>query len=464
MPPPNVTGVLHMGHALNCTLPDTLVRWRRMQGHDVLWQPGTDHAGISTEAVVAKQLIDKGASREALGREAFIAEVWKWKEQSGSTIVRQLRKLGASCDWSRERFTMDEGLSRAVRCQVAKRFDAGLIYRGMRMVNWSPALRTALSDDEVIMEEVDGAMWKLRYPLAEGGGEIQVETTRPETYFGDLAVAVHPDDERYKGLIGKLVTLPLINRRIPIIADAYADPAKGTGAVKITPSHDPNDYEVGARHRLGLLQCIGLDGAMTEAAGSYKGLDRFDCRKRLLKDLAAGGFLLGETRIRHAVGHSERAKEPIEPMVTEQWFVKMRPLADRALAETRAGRGGVPSRALDRGVLPLAGERARLVHLTPDLVGASHPGLALRRVRQDHRGGGDALQPAPIAGAARSTQDPDVLDTLVLLEPVAVLDPGLAGRPPRAHALLPDIDPGHRPRHHLHVGGAHGDGGPVPAR
>ncbi len=264
--------------------------------------------------------------------------MWKWKEQSGSTIVRQLRKLGASCDWSRERFTMDEGLSRAVRIQFKKLFDAGLIYRGMRMVNWSPALRTALSDDEVIMEEVDGAMWKLRYPLAEGGGEIQVETTRPETYFGDLAVAVHPDDERYRGLIGKEVILPLIGRRIPIIADAYADPAKGTGAVKITPSHDPNDYEVGARHRLGLLQCIGLDGTMTEAAGPYRGLDRFDCRKRLLKDLAAGGFLLGETRIRHAVGHSERAKEPIEPMVTEQWFVKMRPLADRALAETRSGR------------------------------------------------------------------------------------------------------------------------------
>jgi len=337
IPPPNVTGVLHMGHALNNTLQDTLIRWRRMQGFDTLWQPGTDHAGIATEAVVAKQLQEGGESREALGRERFIARVWQWKERSGGIIVNQLRKLGSSCDWSRERFTMDEGLSHAVRTQFKNLYDAGLIYRGVRMVNWSPALKTALSDDEVEMRDVEGTMWKLRYPLSDGSGEIQVETTRPETFFGDLAVAVNAADTRYQALIGKTVRLPLQSRDIPIISDEHADPAKGTGAVKITPSHDPNDYEVGQRHGLGLLQVINLDGTMNAQAGAYAGLDRFACRKQLLKDLNAQGFLLGETRIRHAVGHSERSKEPIEPMITEQWFVKMAPLAARALAESQAG-------------------------------------------------------------------------------------------------------------------------------
>jgi valyl-tRNA synthetase len=342
IPPPNVTGVLHMGHALNNTLQDTLIRWRRMQGCDTLWQPGTDHAGIATEAVVAKQLQDegKGETRESLGRERFIERVWAWKEQSGGTIVTQLRKLGSSCDWSRARFTMDDGLSRAVRVQFKNLFDAGLIYRGTRMVNWSPVLRTALSDDEVEMKEVEGRMWKLRYPLASGAGDIQVETTRPETYFGDLAVAVNPQDPRYRALIGTKVRLPLIGREIPIIADEHADPEKGTGAVKITPSHDPNDYEVGNRHGLGLLRVIEFDGRMNEHAGPYAGMDRFACRKQLLRDLKDQGFLLGETPIRHSVGHSERSKEPIEPMVTEQWFVRMKPLAGRALTETAEGRVG----------------------------------------------------------------------------------------------------------------------------
>jgi valyl-tRNA synthetase len=337
IPPPNVTGILHMGHALNNTLQDTLIRWRRMQGYDTLWQPGTDHAGIATESVVAKQLLERGENREALGRERFIEQVWAWKAQSGSIIVNQLRKLGSSCDWSRERFTMDEGLSHAVRTQFKRLYDAGLIYRGMRMVNWSPALRTALSDDEVDMKDVEGTMWKLRYPLSDGSGEIQVETTRPETYFGDLAVAVNGQDPRYRELIGKTVRLPLLGRDIPIIADDHANPEKGTGAVKITPSHDPNDYLVGQRHGLGLLQVIGLDGRMNDKAGAYAGLDRFACRKQLLKDLAAQGFILGETKIRHAVGHSERSKEPIEPMITEQWFVKMKPLAERALQESQRG-------------------------------------------------------------------------------------------------------------------------------
>ncbi len=341
IPPPNVTGVLHMGHALNNALQDTLIRWRRMQGFDTLWQPGTDHAGIATEAVVAKQLQEESTTREALGRDRFIERVWAWKEQSGGIITTQLRKLGSSCDWSRERFTMDEGLSRAVRTQFKNLYDAGLIYRGTRMVNWSTVLKTALSDDEVIVQEVQGHMWKLRYRLVGGPiagvDEIQVETTRPETFFGDLAVAVNAKDERYRALIGKRVRLPIVGRDIPIVADDHADPEKGTGAVKITPSHDPNDYEVGKRHQLGLLQVIGFDGRMTAEAKHFAGMDRFACRKALLKELEASGDLLGVTDITHAVGHSERSKEPIEPMVTEQWFVKMGPLAARALPETISG-------------------------------------------------------------------------------------------------------------------------------
>jgi valyl-tRNA synthetase len=338
IPPPNITGVLHMGHALNNTLQDTLIRWKRMQGFDVLWQPGTDHAGIATESVVAKQLIGEGSSREAIGRDKFIERVWQWKEQSGNTIVQQLRKLGSSCDWSRTRFTMDAGLSRAVREMFVRLHKEGLIYRGTRMVNWSPVLKTALSDDEVEFLEKNGHMWKLRYDLADGSGSIAVETTRPETFFGDTAVAVHPDDERYKKLIGKKVRLPIIGREVPIIADNYADPEKGTGAVKITPAHDPNDYEVGIRHSLPLIRVIEFDGLMGKHAVHYAGQDRFVCRKALVKELEASGVLLGTTEIRHSVGHSERSHEPIEPMVTEQWFVRMRPLAERALMETNEGR------------------------------------------------------------------------------------------------------------------------------
>jgi valyl-tRNA synthetase len=357
IPPPNVTGVLHMGHALNNALQDTLVRWRRMQGYDTLWQPGTDHAGIATEAVVAKQLQEEGTTRESLGREAFIQRVWRWKEQSGGAITKQLRKLGASCDWSRERFTMDEGLSKAVRTQFKNLYDTGLIYRGTRMVNWSPVLKTALSDDEVDHVEKQGHLWKLRYDIVPSGAPvvgrsgapddadvtggdryIVVETTRPETFFGDTAVAVNPADERYRHLIGRKVRLPIVGREIPIIGDEHADPAKGSGAVKITPAHDPNDYEVGLRHHLPLVRCIGFDGTMTTEAAHYAGQDRFACRKALVKELEASGVLLGSTEITHSVGHSERSKEPIEPMVTEQWFVKMAPLAERALAETRDGR------------------------------------------------------------------------------------------------------------------------------
>ncbi len=339
IPPPNVTGVLHMGHALNNTLQDTLIRWRRMQGHNTLWQPGTDHAGIATQSVVAKQLDSEGGpSREEMGRDAFIDRIWDWKEEYGSSIVNQLRKLGSSCDWSRERFTMDDGLSQAVRNNFVKLYEDGLIYRGTRMVNWSPALQTALSNDEVETEDIPGHMWKMRYPLSDGSGFIDVETTRPETFFGDSAVAVNPNDPRYKDSIGKTVTLPIINRDIPVIGDEHADPEKGTGAVKITPAHDPNDYEVGKRNDLPLIVIMNKDGTMNEKCAHFAGMDRFECRKQLLKEIEASGVLQGTTDITHAVGHCYRSHVPVEPMVTEQWFVNMKPLADRALKETTEGR------------------------------------------------------------------------------------------------------------------------------
>lgn len=361
IPPPNVTGVLHMGHALNNTLQDTLIRARRMQGFDTLWQPGTDHAGIATESVVAKRIQDEqifvdelkaagivpeqapdtvaaktttGLDRDRFGRAAFLKAVWFWKERSGGQIVQQLRTLGASCDWSRERFTMDDGLTRSVRTMFTKLFDAGLIYKGTRMVNWCPVQKTALSDDEVEHVEKNGHLWKIRYDLEDGSGHIVVETTRPETFFGDTAVAVNPNDERYKHLIGRHVRLPIIGRLIPIVGDEHADPTKGSGAVKITPAHDPNDYEVGKRHNLPLIRCIGLDGTMTSEAAHFAGQDRFVCRKALLKEFEAAGILLGSTDIMHSVGHSYRSGAPIEPMVTEQWFVKMDELAKKALTCT----------------------------------------------------------------------------------------------------------------------------------
>ena len=363
IPPPNVTGVLHMGHALNNTLQDTLIRWRRMQGYDTLWQPGTDHAGIATESVVAKLIQESpeflveiagagvvaenppspasktttGYDRDRFGRTAFLKAVWYFKGKSGGSIVKQLRTLGSSCDWSRERFTMDEGLSTAVKTLFVRLHQAGLIYRGMRMVNWCPVQKTALADDEVEHIEKQGHLWKLQYDLVDGSGSITVETTRPETFFGDTAVAVNPEDERYRDLIGKKVRLPIIGREIPIIGDEYADPKKGSGAVKITPAHDPNDYEVGKRHGLPLVRAIGFDGTMTAEAGPYVGQDRFACRKQLLKDFEASGVLLGSTAINHAVGHSYRSNAPIEPMVTEQWFVTMAPLAEKALAASRSG-------------------------------------------------------------------------------------------------------------------------------
>ena len=338
LPPPNVTGWLHIGHALNQTLPDVVARWKRMQGYDVLWLPGTDHAGIATQNVVEKQLADEGRTRHALGREAFEARVWKWVEQSHGTITSQMRKLGSSVDWSRERFTLDDSLSRAVRRVFVALHDEGLIYRGTYLVSWCPRCRTALSDLEVDHRDAAGKLYSLRYPLREGEGAITVATTRPETMLGDTAVAVHPDDDRYRALVGRRVVLPVVERELPVIADAFVDPAFGTGAVKVTPAHDPNDFEMGRRHGLPQVSVIDEDGRMTEQAGPWAGRDRFVTRDELVAELGARGVLVGVADHVHAVGHCQRCGTVVEPLLSTQWFVRIKPLAEPALAAVRAGR------------------------------------------------------------------------------------------------------------------------------
>ena len=341
IPPPNVTGSLHIGHALNNTLQDILSRFERMRGRDVLWQPGMDHAGIATQLVVERKLAETQTSRLALGREEFIKRVWQWKEESGGTITRQLRRLGSSCDWSRERFTMEDGLSRAVIKVFVELHRQGLMYKDKRLVNWDPRLQTAVSDLEVENIEIKGNLWHLRYPLADDLEQfIVVATTRPETMLADQAVAVHPDDERYRALVGRQVRLPLTGRLVPIIADDYANPEKGSGAVKITPGHDFNDYEVGKRHGLAVPNYFTFDGKVSpEAPEAYRGLDRFVARRKIVADLEALGLLEKVEPITHAVPHDEKTKTvELEPMLTVQWYLNVRPLADKALAAVRDGR------------------------------------------------------------------------------------------------------------------------------
>ena len=338
LPPPNVTGVLHMGHAFNQTIMDGLTRYHRMNGSNTLWQPGTDHAGIATEMVVTRQLEQKGESRNALGRDEFIKRVWEWKEQSGSTITRQMRRLGASCDWERERFTMDEPLAKLVTHTFVKLYRDGLIYRGVRLSNWDPVLHTVISDLEVQSEEEDGKLWQIRYPLADGSGHLTVATTRPETMLGDAAVAVHPEDERYRSLVGRQVILPLTGRTIPVIADEYVDKAFGTGCVKITPAHDFNDYQVGQRHNLPQLNIFTLDAAINDSAPEkYRGLDRYVAREAIITDLKAQGLLESEKPHRMVVPRGDRTGVVIEPMLTSQWFVKMEPLAKLGLDAVATG-------------------------------------------------------------------------------------------------------------------------------
>ena len=331
MPPPNVTGMLHMGHAMDNTLQDILTRYKRMQGYNTLWVPGTDHAGIATQAKVEAQLRKEGTDRYELGREKFLERAWAWKEEYGNTITTQLRKLGSSCDWDKERFTMDEGCSKAVREAFVRLYKKGLIYQGNYIVNWCPHCHTTISDIEVEHVENEGKIYYFRYPIEGTEEYIQIATTRPETMFGDTAVAVHPDDERYKHLIGKNVILPVVERRIPIIADEYVEREFGTGAVKITPSHDVNDFEMGQRHHLPEIVVIDKDGKMNENAGIYEGLDRYECREKLIADFEKSGVLVKIEDHTNSVGHCYRCNTVIEPLVSKQWFVKMKPLADPAM-------------------------------------------------------------------------------------------------------------------------------------
>ena len=339
IPPPNVTGTLHMGHAFQDTIMDALTRFHRMSGDRALWQPGTDHAGIATQMVVERQLVAEGKSRYELGREAFTARVWRWKEESGGTIARQLRRLGASVDWSRDRFTMDPGMSRAVQTAFIRLYEAGLIYRGKRLVNWDPVLKTAVSDLEVQATEENGTLWHIRYPFANGRGHVSVATTRPETMLGDVGVAFHPDDERYRGLDGTALTLPLTGREIPLLADEFVDPAFGTGCVKLTPAHDFNDYEVGQRRGLPLINILTADAKIgDEAPSAYRGLDRFEARKRVVADLEAAGFLEKAEPHRLTIPRGDRSGVVIEPWLTDQWYVRIAPLAEPAIRAVEDGR------------------------------------------------------------------------------------------------------------------------------
>jgi len=339
IPPPNVTGALHMGHALNNTLQDILCRWKRMQGYNVLWMPGTDHAGIATQNVVERQLAAEKQDRHDLGREKFIDRVWRWKAESGGRIISQLKRLGASCDWERERFTMDEGLSRAVRTVFVKLYEDGLIYRDNRLINWCPRCHTALSDIEVEHEDKKGHLWHIRYPVAgQPGRFVTVATTRPETMLGDTAVAVHPEDERYLDLVGKSVILPLVNREIPVVADDYVEREFGTGVVKITPAHDFNDFEVGLRHGLDRINVFDESGIINAAGRQYEGLDRFAARQKIVADLEAAGLLEKIDDHALSLGGCYRCKTVVEPYLSLQWYVKVAPLAERALAAVREGK------------------------------------------------------------------------------------------------------------------------------
>ncbi len=483
IPPPNVTGSLHMGHALNNTLQDVLVRFERMRGRDVLWQPGTDHAGIATQMVVERQLMERQEpNRRAMGREAFIKRVWQWKEESGNTIVGQLERLGCSCDWSRLRFTMDEGLSRAVRKVFVDLYRAGLIYKDKRLVNWDPELLTAISDLEVEQIETKGHLWHLRYPIEGTARRVHRRRHhRPETMLGDTAVAVHPDDERYKHLVGKNVILPLVGRRIPIIADEYSDPEKGSGAVKITPAHDFNDFEVGKRHGLPMINVLSPDGKLlldpnpeftqnVEPSPELKatilefnGVFRFAARKLIVHQLEAQGLMEKIEPYVHTVPHGDRSNAVIEPRLTDQWYVDAATLAKPAIEAVKRGRTTFVPEELGDHLFPLDGEHPALVHLAPALVGPSDPGLVRSRrqdLRRRGRGGGarrsqDALRQGGCAEARRGRAR-----HLVLLRAVAVLDARLARQDARARPLLPDRRAGHRLRHHLLLGRAHDDDGP----
>ena len=338
IPPPNITGQLHMGHAMDETLQDILIRWRRMQGYSALWLPGTDHASIATEAKIVEAMRQEGLTKEDLGREKFLERAWAWKEKYGGRIVEQLKKLGSSCDWERERFTMDEGCNKAVREVFVRLYNKGLIYRGERIINWCPHCKTSISDAEVEFAEKDGNFWHIRYPFKDGSGYLELATTRPETMLGDTAVAVHPDDPRYKDIVGKTLILPLVGREIPVIADTYVEQDFGTGVVKITPAHDPNDFEVGLRHNLEIINVMNDDGSINENGGKFAGMPGLEARKQIVKELEEQGFLVRIEPIKHNVGSCYRCHTVVEPRVSKQWFVKMELLAKPAIECVRDGR------------------------------------------------------------------------------------------------------------------------------
>ena len=324
MPPPNITGQLHMGHAVDNTLQDILTRWKRMQGYCTLWLPGTDHASIATEAKIVEAMRKEGVTKEDIGREKFLERAWDWKRQYGGRIVEQLKKLGSSCDWTRERFTMDEGCSEAVQTVFMQLYEKGLIYRGERIINWCPHCKTSISDVEVEYEDQQGSFWHLRYPFKDGSGWLNLATTRPETLLGDTAVAVNPEDERYKDLVGKTLILPLVGREIPVVADEYVEKDFGTGVVKITPAHDPNDFEVGLRHNLPVINVLTEDAHIVDDYPKYAGMDRYEARKAIVKDLEEQGFLVKVEPYTHNVGTCQRCHTTVEPRVSKQWFVSMK--------------------------------------------------------------------------------------------------------------------------------------------
>lgn len=410
MPPPNVTGQLHMGHALDNTMQDILTRWRRMQGYNTLWLPGTDHAGIATQARVEENLAQNNISKYDLGREKFLDKVWEWKEHYHDRIAKQLRLLGSSCDWERERFTMDEGCSKAVQEVFVKLYEKGLIYRGSYIINWCPKCQTTISDIEVEHKEKEGKLYYLKYPVKDSETFITIATTRPETMLGDTAVAVHPEDERFRDLIGLTLILPIVNREIPIIADEYVDPSFGTGAVKITPAHDPNDFEVGMRHKLSQITVIDKEARMTAEAGKYQGMDRYQCRMKIIEDLTSGGFLEKIEEHPHAVGECYRCDTVIEPLISPQWFVKMEPLAKPAIQA-----------ALD-GQIRFVPERFTKIYL--GWLEHIRDWCISRQLWWGHRipvwycqdcgeviCSKDAPKSCPKCGSSKLEQDPDVLDT-----------------------------------------------------
>ncbi len=410
IPPPNITGALHLGHVMDNTLQDILIRTKRMQGYETLWMPGSDHASIATQVKIEQALAKEGLTKHDLGRDKFLERAWKWKEQYGDLIIKQLMKVGCSCDWDRTRFTMDEGCSRAVREAFVRLYEKGLIYRGSYITNWCPSCQTVISDDEVEHEDLDSHIWHLRYPLADGSGYISVATTRPETMLGDTAIAVHPEDPRYQHLVGKMAMLPLLDREIPIVADDYVDQSFGTGAVKVTPAHDPNDFAIGLRHKLPQVVVIGKNGQMTSEAGKYEGMDRYEARKAVVADLQAGAYLVKIEAHKHAVGHCYRCHNVIEPLISLQWFVRMQPLAEPAVE------------AVKQGLTKLVPERHTKVYY--HWMENVHDWCISRQLWWGHRipvwycadcGAEVVSRQDPTTchrcGSSQLTQDPDVLDT-----------------------------------------------------